>query len=174
VPPKPPQALLDLKAKLPDPFHRAPDPTGRRSISVSRRIAAPPARIFALLADPRRHPDFDGSETVIALRPGAPTRLGPGVQFAMDMRRGTRYRVVNTVMEFDEGRQIAWAHRAGHRWRFRLEPLDDGAATMLTETFDWSTAVVPALIERLGFPERNRPGMEATLARIDQLVTAPD
>lgn len=177
VPPKPPKALLDLQTKIQEaiqarnPMQRQPDPTGRRSISVSRRIDAPAARIFALLADPRRHPDFDGSGTVTRLRPGAPTRLGPGVQFGVEMNRGVSYRVVNTVKEFDEGRRIAWAHRGGHRWRFSLERLDDGG-TLVTETFDWSTAVAPAAIEKLGFPEKNRPGMEATLARIEQIVTS--
>lgn len=169
VPPKPPQALLDLKAKIPNPLQREPDPSGRRSISVSRRIDAPATRIFAILANPRRHPDIDGSGTVVAIRPGAPTRLGLGVQFGADMRRGASYRIVNTVKEFEEGRRIAWAHKAGHRWRYVLEPLDDGG-TLVTETFDWSTAVAPRVIERLGYPERNRPGMEATLARLEELV----
>ena len=36
----------------------------RDVVSVERVIAAPPEAIFAVLADPRRHKDFDGSGSV--------------------------------------------------------------------------------------------------------------
>lgn len=169
VPPKPPAFLRRLR--IPNPLQREPDPTGKRSLSVSRRIDARPARIFAVLADPRRHPELDGSGTVQTIGPDAPTRLGPGVQFTAEMRRPIPYRVRNVVVEFEEGRRIAWAHGSGHRWRYTLEPLDDGS-TLVTETFDWSTAKAPAVIERLGYPERNLPDMEATLARLEAIVLA--
>jgi hypothetical protein len=39
-----------------------------KPVSVSRRIEAPAGVIFALLAHPDRHPEFDGSEM---LRMGA-------------------------------------------------------------------------------------------------------
>jgi uncharacterized protein YndB with AHSA1/START domain len=32
-----------------------------RPVTASRRISAPAREIFRLLADPRRHPDLDGS-----------------------------------------------------------------------------------------------------------------
>jgi hypothetical protein len=33
----------------------------REPVAVSRRIAAPAAGVFLILADPRRHTDLDGS-----------------------------------------------------------------------------------------------------------------
>ena len=33
-------------------------------VAVSRRIAAPAGHIFRILADPARHPDFDGSQSL--------------------------------------------------------------------------------------------------------------
>ena len=33
-----------------------------KPVEVSRRIEAPAARIFEILADPQRHVDFDGSD----------------------------------------------------------------------------------------------------------------
>jgi uncharacterized protein YndB with AHSA1/START domain len=143
---------------------------GPRRLSVSRTIAAPPERIFAILTDPGKHPLIDGSGTVRHERSGAAARLGPGSRFSMDMRMGVPYHVTNTVVEFEEGRLIAWRHFGGHRWRWQLEPVGDGA-TDVTETFDWSTALSPRLIEHRGFPERNRLGMIATLDRLDELVT---
>ena len=87
----------------------------------------------------------------------------------MEMRLWLPYRTRNTVVEFEEGRLIAWRHFGGHRWRWRLEPLGD-SSTSVSETFDWSTAISPRLLERLDFPARNRAGIEATLARLDALV----
>ena len=57
---------------------------------------------------------------------------------------GCPYRTDNTVVEFEEGRLIAWCHFNRHRWRYELEPLGDGS-TLVTETFDGRTALVPAV-----------------------------
>ena len=48
----------------------------RKPVSVSRRIETPAADIFKLLADPNRHPEFDGSGMP---RPGASNRVIVGV-----------------------------------------------------------------------------------------------
>jgi uncharacterized protein YndB with AHSA1/START domain len=142
-----------------------------REISVEKTISAPPGVIFAILTDPSKHPIIDGSETVRKDRTGGVMRLGPGAKFSMDMHRGLPYRITNTVVEFEEGRLIAWRHFGGHRWRWRLEPLADGR-TAVTETFDWSTSIAPRVIERRGYPEQNREGMVATLERLEALVSS--
>ncbi|MFZ8979420.1 MAG: polyketide cyclase / dehydrase and lipid transport, partial [Candidatus Nanopelagicales bacterium] len=48
-------------------------------------IDAPPEQIFDLLADPRRHADFDGSGSVTGYASG-PERLSLGAKFGMGMR----------------------------------------------------------------------------------------
>ena len=80
------------------------------------------------------------------------------------------YRISSKVVEFDEGMLIAWAHMGKHRWRYELEPIDNGAATKVTETFDWSTAVFPKAIELAGYAEKHPISMEATLERLAALV----
>jgi hypothetical protein len=72
------------------------------------------------------------------------------------------------VVEFEEDRLIAWRHFNGHRWRWRLEPLD-GGRTEVTETFDWSTAKFPLAISLSPFPRKNTQGIEKTLARLGEL-----
>lgn len=144
---------------------------GEREVAVSKVIGAPPAKIFAVLTDPAKHPLIDGSGSVLRERSGAPTRLGPGSRFSMDLKRGLPYRVTNVVVEFEEGRRIAWCHFGGHRWRWQLAPVDDGSATEVTETFDWSTSIAPRYIEWRAYPSRNRADMAATLDRLDRLVT---
>ena len=140
--------------------------------SATRAIAAPAAVIFDLLADPARHAAFDGSGTVQAARADAPARLALGARFGMDMKVGVPYRMTNTVVEFEEGRRIAWKHVGGHVWRYLLEPSADGSSTTVTEQFDWSTARSKLFIRLAGYPERNRKAMEKTLDRLGTLVAS--
>jgi uncharacterized protein YndB with AHSA1/START domain len=138
-----------------------------RTVSAERVIRATPHAIFDILADPAQHSRFDGSDTVKSAR-GNPERLSLGARFSMDMRMGLAYRITNTVVEFDEGRVIAWQHFARNVWRYELEALDDG--TRVRETFDWSNGRGRKLIELMGYPEKNRTNMEATLERLAYLV----
>lgn len=137
---------------------------------AERTIAAPAATIFDLLADPAAHTRFDGSGTVQAARSGAPARLSLGAGFGMDMKMGVPYKITNTVVEFEEGRRIAWKHFGGHVWRYLLEPQGDGSSTKVTEQFDWTTARSRLFIKLSGYPEKNRKSMEKTLERLDALV----
>lgn len=139
-----------------------------KSVSAQRVIAAPPEKIFDVLADPTKHPVIDGSGTVKSAR-GNPQRLQLGSKFGMGMRMGLPYLIRNTVVEFDDNRRIGWQHPAHNVWRYELEPVEGG--TKVTETFDWSHGRGKGFVERVGFPERNRKGMEATLERLDRLVT---
>ena len=141
----------------------------QQQVSVERIIAAPPERIFALLSDASRHADFDGSGSVQNARKGA-QQLHLGSKFSMDMRIGVPYRISNEVVEYEQDRRIAWCHFGKHRWRYELEPQPDGR-TLVRETFDWSTAAIPKVIELIGAPERNRPNMVKTLERLEQVVT---
>lgn len=143
-----------------------------QQVSVERIIDAPAEQIFAVISDPRRHPEIDGSGTVRDSIKG-PERLQLGSKFSMDMKLGVPYRMANTVVEFEQDRLIAWHHYGRHRWRYELEPLSDGR-TLVRETFDWSTARIPKVIELMGAPARNEPGMVKTLERLAALVEGQD
>lgn len=140
-----------------------------RSVSVSRVINAPAEAIFAILDNPARHADIDGSGTVKGAR-GADQHLKLGDRFGMDMKMGVPYRISNKVVEYEADRLIAWAHLGGHRWRYELEAVEGG--TRVTETFDWSTAKFPPFIELMGYPRKHLPNMERTLERLAALVDA--
>lgn len=146
---------------------------GDRHVSGTRRINADSDTIFDLLAHPGRHAEIDGSGMVTAARGGA-TRLSAGAKFSMDMKMGPLpYRITSTVKEFEEGRRIAWGHAGGHRWRYELSPVaDDPTATLVTETFDWSTAKMPAtlIIKAAGYAERHADNIAATLERLAAVV----
>ena len=89
----------------------------------------------------------------------------------MSMKMGPLpYRMSNRVVEFEQDRLIAWAHFGKHRWRYELKPVEGGCE--VTETFDWSTAKFPPLIERVGFPKKNLVAIERTLDRLVGLYPA--
>jgi uncharacterized protein YndB with AHSA1/START domain len=144
--------------------------TAPRAVSRSVVVAAPPQRVFALLSDPRAHVAFDGSGTVRSVVSG-PEQLYLGARFTVRMRRGVRYVIRNTVVEYERDHRIAWRHIGRHRWRYELAPSGDG--TLVTETFDYSTAWTPRLLERLRYPEANAKAIDATLARLRVLMSAP-
>lgn len=139
-----------------------------RSVSVTRLIKAPAETIFAVIDNPAKHPAFDGSGTVKAARV-TDRHVKLGDRFGMDMKLGIPYRMTSKVVEYEANRLLAWAHFGGHRWRYRLEPVDE-ANTMVTETFDWSTSRSPWFIERAGYPKRHPPNMARTLDRLATLV----
>ncbi len=136
-------------------------------VSSSIDVAAPAETVFAILADPRQHARIDGSGSVRETISG-PERLSRGASFGVDMKLlGLPYRISNRVVEFEDGRLIAWRHFGGHRWRYELEAIE-GGGTRVTESFDYSMYDLPRrlVIEALGFPERNRVGIEGTLAKL--------
>jgi hypothetical protein len=142
----------------------------KRQASASRVIPAERQRIFDVLADPSMHPVIDGSGTVQEAQEGGPERLTYGAKFGMSMKMGAPYKIANTVVEFDEGKRLAWCHLHGHRWRYELEDVSGG--TKVTETFDWSTARTKWTLEMAGIPKRNLEAMERTLERLEEVVTA--
>ena len=86
----------------------------------------------------------------------------------MHMKIGYRYFIRNKVVVFEENKSIAWHHITQYVWRYDLEEVPGG--TRVTETFTYDKPWAFTIIT-LGWPERNRRDMVATLGRIDQLVT---
>jgi uncharacterized protein YndB with AHSA1/START domain len=142
-------------------------PTTDKSVSAERVIHAPPERVFALLADPARHPAIDGSGSVRHQRPGNPVRLSLGATFAMDMRIGMPYRITNEVVEFEENRLIGWSHFARNVWRYELEPVEGG--TRVRETFDYSNGRGQLLLRLTATPRKNQRSIEKSLERLAEL-----
>jgi uncharacterized protein YndB with AHSA1/START domain len=146
-------------------------------VSAERVVRAPAERVFDLLARPAQHRLLDGSGTVRDPYDG-PERLTLGATFGMDMRAGAPYRMVNQVVEFEEGRRIAWQPRPDHRmvdkviggriWRWELEPVEGG--TRVRETWDISQERVPLLL--LPLKPVVKPQLERSLDRLEQAVRA--
>ena len=139
-------------------------------VSRSRVIHAPADVIFNLLADPRRHHEIDGSGSVQNAHINAPERLSLGATFGMNMKIALPYKITNTVVEFEEGRRIAWRHFGGHVWRYILEPVADG--TKVTEEFDWTNNRSHLMLKVMRAIENNARSMEKTLENLAQRLEA--
>lgn len=151
----------------------APD---RDVATVERVIPAPPEAIFDILADPSRHREIDGSGTVREAAEGS-QRLALGAKFGMGMKAGFSYEMVNTVVEFEENRRIAWQPRpnisllrhfiGGRIWRYELEPVEGG--TLVRESWDIRQEQQPWAVR--GLRSKAVDSMTKTLERIEQVVT---
>lgn len=145
-------------------------------LTVERVIPAPPAAIFALLSDASKHPLIDGSGTVKQAK-GEPEPLTLGSKFGMSMKLGVRYSTVNTIVEFDQDRRIAWQTgadgllgkiAAGRIWRYELEPVEGG--TRVRESWDLSQDKQRRLLKLGPTPKQTQRNMEKTLQRIEEVL----
>jgi uncharacterized protein YndB with AHSA1/START domain len=119
-------------------------------VSASRDIAAPAGEIFELIADPSRQPLWDGNDN-LAEAPEGQRVHAVGDLFVMTVTRGSVRE--NHVVEFIEGRRIAWRPAEpgltppGHLWRWELTPIDS-ERTHVTHTYDWTDLTDPGRLPR--------------------------
>ena len=113
--------------------------TGKEEVKSARIVInAPAEKIFAILSNPHRHKEIDGTKTIQENISG-PDKLVLGSKFGMKMRLGINYRIQNTVVEYEENSLIGWRHLG--RWIWRYELVNIGPQmTQVTETFDASRA----------------------------------
>ncbi len=163
-------------------------------LEASRRIEAPAARIFEILANPQRHMDFDGSDMLRGAVLDRPIS-GVGDTFTMKMHRlGDDYLMLNYVVEFEPDRRIFWEPApgdpsraedndpskvgipAGYRWGFVLAP-DGDDATVVTEVFDYgrlSEAIRQSFSDGgtwINGSHSMLESMTATLERLEKIST---
>lgn len=144
-------------------------------ISVSDTVDAPVERVFALLADPDRHPDLDGSGTVRASHTHlAITEVGDVFVVEMEHPDRGRYRVENHVVRYEPDRALAWAparpgaEPSGHVWSWELAPDGSGDRTEVTHTHDWSAVTDEAMLARID--EVSAEQMRTTIGRLAEAL----
>lgn len=150
---------------------------------VSRTVAAAPSEVFALLADPARHPETEPTDWVKASLDTDPAPLTEvGQVFGIEMfheNAGGRYDMHNRVIAFEPERTVAWEPgqygpdgelgTGGWAWRYDLAP--EGAGTRVTLTYDWS-AVPPTMREEFGLPPFPPSFLEESLAVLERALYA--
>ncbi len=136
----------------------------RDTVSATGVIDASPSDVFDFIRRPANHAEISGDHSVRGTVKG-PELLGPDSRFGMKMKVGVPYRMRSRVVEFGENRVLAWCHFSGHRWRWELQPTGDGQ-TQLTETFDLSTAKIPFMLRRMGYPKGHLSNVANSIANV--------
>lgn len=156
---------------------------------VTGTIAATPAEVFAVLADPNRHTELDGSDMLRGAPAGEKPVTAVGDSFLMDMHQEGlgEYQMRNEILAFEAGRRIAWVplpnrispeiaellgdiDPTGYHYAFDLEPTGEGH-TAVTHTYDWNGVKDERALPF--FPRVSADQMAQTIARLADAVAKP-
>jgi uncharacterized protein YndB with AHSA1/START domain len=138
-----------------------------RIATATREIAASPTTIFELIADPAQQPRWDGNDNLAEADTGQRVRA-VGEVFTMTTTKGSLRE--NHVVEFEEGRRIAWRPSEpgqvspGHLWRWVLEPVGP-SRSRVTHTYDWTE-----LADEKRLPRARATTSEKLRASLDRLA----
>lgn len=150
-----------------------------RSGEVQITIAAPPERVWALLADVERMGEWSPECYRVHWLAGARSPATVGARFKGSNRFGwLRWSMTCEIKSADPGQELAWSTVKGERelvrWRYRLAPT--GGGTELTESFEVVWLPIDARIaEDYLMRDRDRRRLEAmreTLERIKAVAEA--
>jgi len=114
----------------------------RNSVSATVNIDAPPAKVFAVLCDVERWPEWTSTMTAVRRVEGGPFMLGSTAHVRQPGLRPAVWRVT----EFEDQRNFTWATRspglrmsAGHL----IEP--QGTGSRVTLSFELSGFMAPVV-----------------------------
>ena len=153
-------------------------------VSVTRRIAAPAAAIYAIVSDPAGHVRIDGSGMLDAAA-DAPVLTAVGDTFDIHMDRTplndipglVKYSVRNTVTQIEPGHLLEWTIGApdqpplGHVYGWLLTPVSD-TETDVTNYCDWTNIVQALRDAGRTWPIVPVEMLEESLTKLDKIVTA--
>jgi len=145
---------------------------------VQREIAAPPAKVFALLCDPAGHVSIDSSGM---LQSADGEQVGQvGDTFVVHMDREAlndypmgKYDVTVIITKFQPDAEIEWTISGKiqppikHLYGYRLQPSETG--TLVTSYYDWSQ-IEQQYREHNIFPVIPEAALRATLGILARTV----
>ena len=150
-------------------------------VSVSKRVAAPTAKVWALVSDPAGHVQIDGSGMLQApIDPKPITEAGQTFDIAMDRRplgdipNMAEYTVRNTVTRIIPGQLFEWTVGAvdrdpvGHRYGWEVVAVAENECEV-TNYCDW-TEVIEALRART-WPIVPVEMLQQSLDNLEKLAT---
>jgi hypothetical protein len=153
-------------------------------IEIRRFIPVEAARIFSVVRDPEGHVEID-STGMLQSSSGEPASK-VGDEFVIHMDRESlndypmgKYDVTVHISRYEQDRAIAWTilgqikPQIGHVYGYRLEPAADGAGTVVTSYYDWST-IDPQWKEADIFPIIPESALRATLGILERTLAHSD
>ncbi|WP_419702949.1 SRPBCC family protein [Promicromonospora sp. NFX87] len=148
-------------------------------LEVSRSVAAPPEKVFALLTEPRGHVAIDSSGMLQAADGKLVEAVGD--EFVVHMDREAlndapigKYDVTVLITRYETNSHLEWTVLSartevpvGHRYGYRLEPL--GTGTLVRSYYDWSQ-IDPRYRGKISFPTVGESALRATLGILARTV----
>jgi len=152
-----------------------------RLLEDSVEIDAPLARVWALVSDVRRYPDWSPQVQSTRLRGGAED-VTLGVQFTNLNRDGDlEWKTTGEIVRFDPEREVAFRVQENWViWSFSLEPIPDGSrVTQRREAPDGISELSLQLTDGFmggqeAFTAATRSGMRQTLLGIKAAAEQAD
>ena len=142
--------------------------SGNPRVAAARiTINAPANKLFDFIANPKNHPKIDGSKMVRGKAYG-PKRLSMNSWFVMRQLRFGKipYLMPNKVVEFEEGKLIAWRNALPSRWRYEFVTQSDGT-TQVTQYLDCSQTPTKLVKSELSWAPK---AMAKTLVRFKEHI----
>jgi hypothetical protein len=150
-------------------------------ITTSRRISAPAAVIFGIVADPKGHAEIDGSGMIDAAVDARPI-TSAGDTFDMDMDRTplndipglVKYKVRNIVTRFRSGQLVEWTvggvdmPPVNHVYGWLLDPVSDDQ-TDVYHYCDWTNISDKMRTER-SWPIVPIHMLETSIANLERIA----
>ena len=118
-------------------------------VTVELEIAASAAKVFELIADPARQPEWDGNDNLGTAT--GPRVTGAERSFITTLTKGVDRE--NHIVAFDEGRLIAWkpsevgGEAFGQKWMWEIVPTGDRSC-LVRQTYDWTELRDPQRLPR--------------------------
>lgn len=142
--------------------------TGNPRLAAARIVINKPAtELFDFIVNPKNHPKIDGSKMVRGKAYG-PKRLSINSWFVMRQLRLGKipYLMPNKVVEFEEGKLIAWRNALPSRWRYEFVTQSDGT-TQVTQYLDCSQTPSKLVKSELSWAPK---AMAKTLVRFKEHI----
>jgi hypothetical protein len=140
--------------------------TGNPQIAAARIVINKSAsELFSFIANPKNHPKIDGSKMVRGKAYG-PKRLSLNSWFVMRQVRIIPYFMPNKVVEFEEGKLLAWRNASPSRWRYEFVAQSHDS-TQVTQYLDCSHTPSKLAKNELSWAAK---AMAKTLVRLKEQI----
>ena len=135
-------------------------------ISATVDIAAPAERVWELVGDVTRMPEWSPELRRLRVVGRSPVRVGSTL-LGLNRRGLVAWPTSSTVTRLDPGRAVAWRTReSGATWTYELTGTGSGAGTRLTSVLG------PVIGGAAGHDQELAAGIRTTLERIKAAVEA--
>jgi len=146
-----------------------PSVVTKPSLSIKRRLNAPPAKVFAAWTDPAKIARWFGPERIEPIRVEADVRVGGRYRFIMRSPDGEEHDVGGVYREVVPNQKLvftwAWRSTPERESLVTIELKGDGDGTLLTLTHE-------QFFDE-GARDRHRSGWTGALDKLDKFLASP-